>query len=373
MTKLAILLAGITVLTSASASAQPAEPKESVVRAEAPIVAGNAVNAKKRALADAFRQAAEHVFADLVRDGEPMPSPPPAGVALLKASLANNAQKFVRSYRLIEQQSEGGVLKVMVEIDVDTVLLRRELERVRGVASAQAAPAAKPVANVLFVAGLAPIGATAAVALGAAGVRAQLDPAQTEAQLLASAARQNAQALFVAAKSTGEGPVRGGFKIAVQCGLAWRLFGAGVQATHGPAVERTDEDYGFASDETAARAACFEHAALALARGVVASLRAPAVSAPFVTLQLDIADVGVIPIVLQALKRLGSVTASEVRHIAAGTAEIRVFTRVGGLAVFQALGRELGGKLLLAAVQTSSDLVVVKVRGSESPSPEENR
>ena len=373
MTKLAILLAGITVLTSAGAWAQPAEPKESVVRAEAPIVAGNAVNAKKRALADAFRQAAEHAFAELVKDGEPMPSPTPAGVAQLKAALANNAQKFVRSYRLIDQQTEGGVLKVMVEIDVDTVLLRRELDRVRGVASAQSAPAAKPVANVLLVAGLAPIGATVAAALGGAGVRAQLDPAQAEAQLLASAARQNAQALFVAAKSAGEGTVRGGFKIAVKCTLVWRLFGAGVQATHGPAVERADEDYGFANDETAARAACFEHAALAVARGVVTSLRAPVVSAPFVTLQLDIADLGVIPIVLQSLKRLGSVTASEVRHIAANTAEIRVFTRVGGLALFQALGREIGGKLLLVPVQTASDLVAVKVRGSESPVPEENR
>ena len=58
MTKTATLLAGLCLLSATSVSAQPAEQKENVVRAEAPVVAGNVVNAKKRALADAFRQAA---------------------------------------------------------------------------------------------------------------------------------------------------------------------------------------------------------------------------------------------------------------------------------------------------------------------------
>jgi len=373
MTKLEIFSTGLCLLFAASASAQQAEQKEDVVRAEAPIVAGNAVNAKKRAVADAFRQATERAFAELMKTGEPLPSPTPPGVAQLKASLASNAQKFVRSYRLIEQQTEGGVLKVMVEVDVDSVLLRRELDRARGAVGEQAQFVRKPVANVLFVAGSAPAGALVVGALGAAGARSQLDSAQAEAQLLASAARQNAYALFVAAKSAGEGMVRGGSRIAVKCSLGWRLFGAGIQATHGPAVERADEEYGFASDETAARNACFERAASTVARGVVAALRAPVVSAPFVTLQLEIADVGAIPIILQALKRLGSVTANEVRHVTTNAAEIRVFTRISGPALFQALGRELGGKMLLVPTQPVSDVIAVKVRGSDAPSPEENR
>jgi hypothetical protein len=376
MTKLGIFAAGLCLLFATRAAAQAEEPKQNVVRAETPIVAGNVVNAKKRALADAFRQAAEQAFAELLKLGEPMPSPAPPGVAQLKASLANNAQKFVRSYRLIDQQSEGGVLKVMVEIDVDTVLLRREIDRIRGAAAAQAQTAAvKPVARVLFVAGAAPVGGLVAAALGPEGVRAQLDPAGGEPQLLASAARQNAFALFVVARSAGEERVRGTTRVPVKCSLTWRLFPAGAQAAQGPAVARADEEYGFGADETAARNACFDRAAATVARGVAASLRTPVTSAPFVTLQLDIADVGVIPVVLQALKRLGSVTASEVRQVSANQAEIRAFTRIGGPMLLQALGRELGGKLLLVPTRPASDVVAVKVQGPDTPlpSPEEKR
>jgi hypothetical protein len=60
------------------------------------------------------------------------------------------------------------------------------------------------------------------------------------------------------------------------------------------------------------------------------------------------------------------VTASEVRHITANLAEIRVFTRIGGPGLFQALGRELGGKLLLVPTRPVSDVVAVKVQGSDS-------
>ena len=149
------ILVVLGLLATSAARAQAPEPNERVVRAEAPVVAGNAVNAKKRALADALRQATERALAEIVKQSEPLPSPPPPGVAQLKASLANSAQRFVRSYRLIEQQTEGGVLRVMVEADVDTVLLRQALDRARGSAPA-AAPASAPVANFMLVAGTTP-------------------------------------------------------------------------------------------------------------------------------------------------------------------------------------------------------------------------
>ena len=366
MTKSGVLLAGLYLFSAVGASAQQAEPKENVVRAESPIVAGNAVNAKQRALADAFRQAAEQAFAELIKNGEPLPSPQPAAIAQLKASLANSAQKFVRSYRLIDQQSEGGVLKVMVEIDVDTVLLRRQLDRARGTASTQAQPAFKPAAKVLLVAGAAPVGALVVSSLGVEGVPSQLDPAPAEAQLVASAARQSAHALFITAKSAREDLVRGAFQVPVKCSLGWRLFGVGTQPGQAPVAERIDEEYGFAKDEPAARNACLGRVAGTVARAVAATLHTPVVSAAFVTLQLDIADVGAVPVVLQALKHIGSVTASEVRHITANLAEIRVFTRIGGPGLFQALGRELGGKLLLVPTRPVSDVIAVKVQGSDS-------
>ena len=367
MTKPGIVAAGLCLLFAASAHAQADEPKQNVVRAESPIVAGNALNAKKRALADAFRQATEQALAEQLKLGEPMPGTGAQAVAQLKASLASTGQKFVRSYRLIEQQTEGGVVKLMVEIDVDTVLLRREVDRIRSAAAVQAAPLPKATGNVLFVAGAAPAAAMVVAALPGQSVRGQLDPAPAEAHLLASAARQNAFALFVTVKSAGQERVRGTTRVAVKCGLGWRLFGPGAQATQGPAVERTEEDFGYAPDETAARNACLEHAASAVARGVSTSLRTPVVNAPYVTLQLEIADVGVIPVVLQAIKRLGSVTASEVRRVSANSAEIRAFTRSAGPMFFQALGRELGGKLLLVPTRPVTDVIAVKVQGSDVP------
>jgi hypothetical protein len=375
MRRLSSFVASVSLLWAASVLAQPAEPNQNVVRAEAPIVAGNALNAKQRALADAFRQATERAFAELLKQGEPLPSPWPPGVAQIKASLANSASKYVRSYRLIDQQTEGGVVKVMVEIDVDEVRLRREIDEARGEAAARARPAARPVANALVVAGPAPAGALVVKALGPEGVRAQLDPAVTEPQALVSAARQNALALFVAARSVAEAKVRGTSQVPVKCAIVWRLFLAGSQAGHGPVAQHTDEDYGFAANEAAARDACLGRVAATVARGVSTALRTPVTSAPFVTLQLQIDNVGVIPVLLQALRRMGAVMATEVRQVTGTQVEIRVFTRVGGAPLLQALGRELGGKLALVPVQPPSDIIVAKVQGAEVPLPssEENR
>jgi hypothetical protein len=371
---LGCLLAGLLPLVAGSVRAQPAaEQNDRVVRAEAPIVAGNVVNAKKRVLADAFRQVTERAFGELVKEA-PLPSPMPVAVGQLKASLANSAQRFVRSYRLLEQETEGGVLRVMVEADVNAVLLRQELDRARTASQATAAPtAAPPAATFMLVAGAAPAAAMMAATLTAAGVNARLDPSATEAEMVASAAKQNAHALFVAAVSVGEGLVRGAFRTSVKCTLHSRLFHAGGQAARGPVIDRTDEERGFAADENLARTACFERASTLAARGIVAALHAPMVTVPFVTLQMDIADSGAIPAFMQALKRVGAVSAAEVRLVAAKQAEIRVFTRIGGAALGQALLRELAGKLTVVPTQTTSDVLVLRVRALDSSALEENR
>ena len=363
----------LCLLVASGARAQAPEPNERVVRGEAPIVAGNAVAAGKRAVADALRQLVERALVELLKEA-PMPSPVPAGVAQLKASLANSAQKYVRSYRLIEQETEGGVIRVMVEADVNTAILRRELERVRGAsATAPTALAPVPAAAFLLVAGTAPVAAMTASALTAAGVNARLDASPGEAQLVASAAKQNANALFVVATSASEGLVRGTNRISVKCNLRSRLFQAGRQAPTAPTVDRSDEERGFAADETLARDACFAHVASQAARGLVALFRAPTVAALFVTLQLDIVDPGAVPILLQALKRAGAVTATEVRHVASNLAEIRVFTRIGGAALGQALLREVAGKLTITPTQTTNDLLALRVRAHDSSPLEENR
>ena len=360
------------LMWTGGARAQAPEQNERVVRAEAPIVAGNAVNAKKRALSDAFRQAAEKAFAELLKEGGAGSMPP--AVAQLKASLANSAQKFIRSYRLIDQATEGGVLRVMVEADVDSVLLRRELERARGATPAPAvAVAPAPVASFILVAGTAPTATQVVTALVAAGANARLDGSPSEAQLLANATKQNASAMFATATSASEGLVRGTNRHAVQCTLRTRLFPAGSQAQRGPAIDRSDEERGFAADPKLAFDGCLEKVSTVAARGLVSALRAPTVAAAFVTLQLDLADPGAVPVLLQALKRVGSVTAIEVRHVSASQAEIRVFTRMGGVALGQALVREVAGKLTATPTQTTNDVLALRVRAPDPSAPEETR
>lgn len=370
MTKSLLCSTGICLSLVASAWAE--EPNQNVVRAEAPIVAGNAMNAKKLAVGNALRQAVEQAYAEIIKEGEGMPTPGATAVAQLRASLTNSPQRFVRSYRLIEEQKEGGVVRVMVEVDVDSVLLRREIDRARGAAAAQMRPFARPVANLVYVAGPEPAAAQTASALGALGVRAQVDPSGAEGPLLANAARHNAYALALLAQSSPSDKVRGASRVQVKCSIGWRFFAAGVSATNGPAAARTEEDYGFAGDETVARNACFASAADEVARGAVAAMRAPVTKAPYVTLKLEISDVGALPVVLRALRRLGTSSANEVREVTANAAEIRVFTRTGGPLLAQALTRELGGKLSVVPVQTTIDLVAVKVGRADVPPSEEN-
>jgi hypothetical protein len=363
------LLFAACSLVAVEAMGQAGEQNENVVRAEAPIVAGNAESAKKRALADAFRQAVERAFAEIVKAGEPLPQPWPAGVMQLKASLASAAQKFVRSYRVIEQTSETGVFKVMVEADVDTVLLRTEIDRARVSATAPV-PVAKTAGGVL-VAGTA--SATVVRALTALGVAAQAaDGTPGEAQHVATAARRNAHALFTVEHAQEEGAVRGTLQVAVKCSLAAHLFLAGGPAGH-PVLDQTVEDHGFGANAAAARGACVERTAARVARAVVAKVRASATAASFVTLQLDIVDPGAVALVLRACRRLGSVTATEVREVMASSAEMRVFTRMGGLALQQALVRELGGKLAIVPIQTGNDSLALRVRNPGSSDLEENR
>jgi hypothetical protein len=319
---------------------------ERVVTAEAPIVAGNAVLAKQRALADAFRQATESALAAVIAENpETANLPLTPGLAELKASLATRGQRYVRSYRILEQDDSGGRVRLQIEAQVDSALLRRELDRVRGTAGAGVAQAGSTAVSFL-VGGTVPAEAKLIVvnALVAAGARAQGVPPSDDATLSAAATRQGSRAVQMSVDSTSEGPVRGVQQVSVRCELRARVLPPDVRSRM-PALERREEERGFAGDETAARLACWQRAATALTRSLATALKPAPAAARFVTLDLALSDPAVLSHVLQGVKRLGAVSATEVRHLSSRQAEVRLFTRLAGPSLEALLVRELAGRV----------------------------
>jgi hypothetical protein len=336
---------------------------EHVVTAEAPVVNGNAVVAKQRALADAFRQAVERAFSDLLKEGGGEAQPGSAGLAQLKASFANRGQRFVRSYRILEEEEANGRLRVQIDAEVDTSLLRREMERARGTSAGEPVTApARPTGPSVVVGGDLPVEASAAVvkALAAVGVQAQSVAVRDEVPLVAAASRQAASALHVAATWFGEGSIRGATRVSVRCELRARLLSAGR------AANLDSSERGFASDETAARLACWQRVAAALAQQLSTSFRPTPAGARYVTLDLDVVEPAALMTLIQVVKRLGAVTAAEVRHVTTHQAEVRVFTRMSGREIQAALIRDVGGRLLVTELKPPADRVTLQVRSAQA-------
>ena len=363
------LVLGEAIAVLLSAVPVAAQPGEHVVNAEVPIVNGNAVVAQQRALADAFRQAVESAFSDLLKEGGTEAQPLTAGLMQLKASFANRGQRFVRSYRILEQEEANGRLRVQIDADVDTSLLRREMERARGTTSEEFPTAsARPAGPSILVGGELPDEARAAVvrALTAAGVQPQSVAARDESSLSATAGRQGGKALWLAAVSTGEGSVRGADRVSVRCELHARLLSAGSGA-EAASLERSER--GFAGDEAAARIACWQRAAGALARHLSAFLRPTATGSRFVTLDLDVVEPAALMALIQVVKRLGAVNAAEIRHVTTTHAEMRVFTRMSGREIEAALMRDIAGRLLVTEMKPPADRVTLQVRLVQTGDP----
>jgi hypothetical protein len=346
-----------------------AQPGEHVFAAEAPIVNGNAVVAQQRALADAFRQTVERGFSDLLKESGGDAQPLPAGLVQLRASFVNRGQRFVRSYRILEQEESNGRLRVQIDADVDTALLRREMERARGATAGEPVTAsARPGGPSIVVGGDLPDEARVAMveALTAVGVRAQSVAVRDEAPLAAAAGRQGAQALWLAALSSSEGSVRGASRVSMRCELRARLLSAGSGA-RAASLDRSER--GFAADEVAARVACWQRAAGTLARDMSPFLRPTPAGSRYVTLDLDVVEPAALMALIQVVKRLGAVSAAEVRHVTTTQAEIRVFTRMSGREIQAALMRDVAGRLLVTEMKPPADRVTLQVRSAQAGDP----
>jgi hypothetical protein len=334
---LAIAAAAICVGPPGAARAQvPPAPATAAPGAlgQAPIAAGDVATARDRALNEAFRQLVEAAFAGLLAETG---SPPSPALTSLRAGWLQRPKRLVRSYKVLEQSEDGGMLRVRVTAELDEAFMRREFDRSRGTANRGVAPGVLPVLAV----GAPEAAAALVAALADQGVRAQLQPGGStdEAALRAIATRAGRAVALVTGRAASEGPVRGTGQQAVECQLGVRLVPA-----DGPAsAERSAAARGFQVKEDDARTACFTRATRDLLPALLPDLGGGASAGDLrvVTLELDINEPAVISPVLRALRKIGGGTSTEVRRVVVGRVEVRVSSRLTAGALLAGLTREL--------------------------------
>lgn len=353
------------LLSLALAHPLEAQSNDRVFTSEAPIVNRNALQAEQRALADAFRQATERAFQELMKEAGAEGQTLSPGLSQLKASLASKGQRFVRGYRVLEKDESNGILRLQIDADVNTALLRREIEKTRGAITPEVpgTPTAPAAIGAVLLGGDLPedLRTPVATALGAAGVRAQVAPIREEAALVAAAAKQNAQALWIASTWFDEGVIRGSGHVSERCELHARLLPMGP-AGRPALLDRTLSERGFAPDQAAARLTCAKSAAANLAHQLADLLRPVPAASRYVTVDLDVIEPAALMTVVQVLKRLGAVNAVEVRRVTPRQAEIRVFTRMSGREIQAGLLRDLAGRLTLTEVKPPTDRLTLQAR-----------
>src|SRR6185436_13163190 len=163
-----------------------------------------------------------------------------------------------------------------------------------------------------------------------------------------------------------DGPIRGTTKWAVGCRLAVRVLSVGAA----PPADRGAEARAFSEGKELARAECLARAGGDVARQVAAGLSGAAPrDVRAVSLDLDLVEPAVLPMVLQALKKMGSVSSAEVRRVTVGHVEIRAVTRLTGQALVSAIARELGGAAAVTPGQAQADRASLQVRLPAAPPP----
>jgi hypothetical protein len=351
---LSLLIAGVIAI-AAQAHAQapaPAPPPPAPVAegavGQAPIAAGDVASARERALNEAFRQLVDVAFAGMVAEAGGATSP---ALASLRAGWLQRPKRLVRSYRVLEQSEDGGMLRIRVTAELDEAFMRREFDRSRGVANRGVAPGVLPVLAV----GAPEAGTVLVAALGDEGIRAQVQPGGTsdEAALRALATRAGRSVALVTGRAASEGPVRGTGQQAVECSLGVRM----VSADAGAGGERTASARGFQIQEADARTACFARAARDLLPALLPEMGGGRAGATgdlrVVTLDLDINEPAVISPVLRALRKIGGATSTEVRRVVVGRVEVRVSSRLTAAALMAGLTRELA--TLATVTRSGSD------------------
>jgi hypothetical protein len=254
-------------------------------------------------------------------------------------------------------------------------LVREEIERAGATGSRAGAalvPPPPPSGPLVLVAGSGMPDAVKFVAaeLSAAGgfrTETELYYSFDEQRVRGAASARAARAVvYLTASTLGRRPVRGTREIASHCQIGMRVITASAPA--GP------EDillfHGFGGRDDAAQEDCLRRGAPEMARRAHAVIRptgAALAATQFVLLVLDIADPGPLPRVLAALRSMASVSGSEVRKLAPGRAEIRVFTRLAPAALSAGLAAALGTVARLDQLEAAGNRLLVQVQLAPPP------
>jgi hypothetical protein len=244
----------------------------------------------------------------------------------LRAGWLQRPKRLVRSYRVLEQSEDGGLLRVRVTAELDEAFMRREFDRSRGVANRGVAPGVLPVLAVGTPRGRDGAGQRArrrGHPRPVAGGRRQ----RRVGAAGAGRARRRVRWRWSPAAPPARARCRGTGQQAVECQLGVRLVsadaGPGPSAAPARAASRSRR-------ATPAPLASPGPPAICCRRCCPRSAAGPGTAGDLrvVTLDLDINEPAVISPVLRALRKIGGATSTEVRRVAVGRVEVRVSSRL---------------------------------------------
>jgi hypothetical protein len=381
--KIGIVLLAVALAAPRLARAQPAPaapppgppaapaagPGMKLVSGQAPVVGGNAVGARERALDDAIRQAVELTIADIVD-----PAARAAQAKTIKTLLAR-ARSYVPRYRTLEEGETNGLYAVRLEAEVDELALRRKLEPAGPVATGagRAAPLGVAVVPGDGQPGSTAFAAALVGALASAGVKARAGDA--------ASAPASGQALArVTATASNEGEARGTGRIAVACQGGVQLSALpGAPASEERATARVFVVAGAGADADGGRQDCFGRLSSDLAARVAGKLGAGGAASAggaggdlrLVTVDAEVGEAAAVPALVRSLRSVGAVSSAELTRVAAGRAEVRLRARAATSAIAAAIPRAAGTTITLTDVEVAGDVIRLRaqLRAPVAPAP----
>jgi hypothetical protein len=340
-------LTGMIVVALAVGSAARAQEPSFEALGQAPVIGGDRVRARERALDEALRQAVEQATATVLDPAELV-----ARAAELKLRVYPKARTYVVNYRVLDEGDAPAVagqpsnlFQVHLSAQVSTARLTRELTTT---ATAPVRPTEKPRAVVCVRAQ----GSSTTVAEKV--VRELLASRLVETVPVAGACADDAAvqaaragaaqgAVVGAVEIAAAGPIRGTRLEAAHARGELRLLELDGKVAASGAAERDAYESSAARAEDAAAAAVVSEAARALAPSVASKWAGAAPSGGVIVRLHGVQRWADYTLVLRALGAIPGVAAVEPRRFVRGEADLLVRTATGAAQLLGPLARLLPG------------------------------